>query len=72
MSDFENCSSEPLLELVKECDAEDSIINFQVKSTVKKIQGFLNGPTQIHFDKCSMSDSLRLKRCIRIAPNFIR
>ena len=66
------CSLEPLLEFVTDCDARDSICNYKIQSATKKLNSTLNGPMQITFDEHSMSDALKLKRCIRISPNYSR
>ena len=66
------CSTEPLFEFVEDCSAEGSITGYQIKSTTKKLNFSLNGPTQITFDECLLSDALKLKRCVRIAPNYLR
>ena len=71
-SEQATCSPEPLFEFVKDCEARDSIYNYQIKSVTKKLNFTLNGPMQIMFDKGSMSNALKLKRCIRISPNYRR
>ena len=68
-SDSTKCSSEPLIELVKDCNAKDSIINFQIR-TSKKLKNSLNGAIKIDFDKGSIKDATKLKKCIRISPYF--
>ena len=71
-SEQATCSLEPLFEFVKDCDAKDSIFNYKIQSVTKKINFTLNGPKQIMFDECTMSNALKLKRCIRISPNYSR
>ena len=71
-SEHATCSPDPLFEFVKDCDAKDSIFNYKIQSATKNLNFTLNGPMQIFFDKCSMSNALKLKRCIRISPNYSR
>ena len=71
-SEQATCSREPLLEFVTDCDARDSICNYKIQSATKKLNSTLNGPMQITFDESSMSDALKLKRCIRISPHHSR
>ena len=66
------CSPEALFEFVKDCEAKDSIFNYKIQSVTKKLNFTLNGPMQIMFDECSMSNALKLKRCVRISPNYRR
>ena len=66
------CSAKPLIEFVEDCEAKESIIGYQIKSTTKKFNFPLNGPMKITFDECSLSDAMKLKRCVRIAPYYIR
>ena len=58
------------MELVTDCNAKDSIINFQIR-TSKKLKKSLNGAIKIDFDKGSIKDATKLKKCIRISPYFI-
>ena len=71
-SEKATCSPDPLFEFVKDCEAKDSILNYKIQSLTKKLNFTLNGPMQIMFDECSMSNALKLKRCIRISPNYSR
>ena len=71
-SEQATCSSDPLFEFVKDCNAKDSIFNYKIQSVTKKMNFTLNGPMQIMFDECTMSNALKLKRCIRIAPKYSR
>ena len=71
-SEQSTCSSEPLFEFATDCEARDSIFNYKIQSETKKLNFTLNGPRQILFDKCTMSNALKLKRCIRISPNYRR
>ena len=71
-SEHATCSPDPLFEFVKDCDAKDSIFNYKIQSETKKINLTLNGPKQIMFDECTMSDVLKLKRCIRISSHHSR
>ena len=65
--------TEPLFEFIKDCEARDSIFNYKIQSATKTMDFTLNGPVQIIFDECSMSNALKLvKRCIRISPIYIR
>ena len=64
------CSTEPLLEFSEDCDAKDSISNYKIQSSQKRVNRSLNGQAQILFDKCSISDSLKFKRCIRISSEY--
>ena len=66
------CSPDPLFEFVKDCEAKDSIFNYKIQSAAKKLNFTLNGSMQIMFGECSMSNALKLKRCIRISPNYSR
>ena len=71
-SEQATCSPDPLFEFVKDCDAKDSIFNYKIQSVTKKMNFTLNGPMQIMFDEYTMSNALKLKRCIRISPYHSR
>ena len=60
------CSTLPLLEILEDCDANDSISNYKILSPAKKGNKSLNGQIKILFNECSISDTLKTKRCIKI------